>query len=96
MQHYSVSVSDNDSHMCSSVDSVLDGVVGLEVCPECRYRTNFEFVNPDFELRRRTHDLSRTYDGYCIASLKFMEAITREGLIGIDVGADSNLTTCAD
>lgn len=83
MQHYSVSVNDNDSYMCSSTDRVFEDVNGVEVCPECHYRTNFELVNKDFEIKRKTYDLSATYDGYFIASLKLKETLIREGLTGI-------------
>jgi len=84
VQYYSVSVNDNNSYMCSCTDRVFDDVIGVEVCPECHYRTNFEFVNPNFAIKRKTYDLSATYDGYFIASLKLKEAITREGLTGIE------------
>lgn len=83
MQSFSVSVNDNDSFMCSSTDRVFDDVIGVKVCPECHYRTNFDFVNQDFTIKRKTYDLSATYDGYYIASLKFKEAIHREGITGI-------------
>jgi hypothetical protein len=83
VKSFSVSVSDNDSFMCSSTDRVFDDVISVNVCPECHYRTNFEFVNQLFQLKRKTFDLSVTYDGYYIASLKFKEALNRDGITGI-------------
>ncbi|ABK48626.1 conserved hypothetical protein [Shewanella sp. ANA-3] len=89
MQSFSVSVNDNDSFMCSSTDRVFDDVIGVKVCPGCHYRTNFEFVNQDFKIKRKTYDLSATYDGYYIASLKFKETLNREGITGINFVAIS-------
>ncbi|MCT7944159.1 hypothetical protein [Shewanella septentrionalis] len=83
MQSFSVSVNDNDSFMCSSSDRVFDDVIGVKVCPVCHYRTNFDFVNQNFTIKRKIYDLSATYDGYYIASLKFKETIDREGIAGI-------------
>lgn len=74
---YSISGYDNDSFMCSSVDRVFENTDGLEVCPACGYRTNFNYINSDFRVKRRTNDISYTYDGYCIVSLKFKEACER-------------------
>lgn len=84
MQHYSISVNDNDSYMCSSTNRVFDDIAGVDVCPSCHYRTNFEFVNPEFDLKRKTYDLSATYDGYYIVSLKLMETVKRVGLSGLE------------
>ena len=75
---------DNDSHMCSSCDKVLRGMVGLPVCPGCGYRTDFEYLNSAFSIGRRTYDLSYTYDGYAIASLKFKEFCDRRGYHDVD------------
>lgn len=83
MQNYSISVNDNDSYMCACADRVFENVIGVKVCPECNIRTNFDFISDDFRIKRKTYDLSATYDGYYIASLKFKEAISREGLTGI-------------
>jgi hypothetical protein len=90
MTVYSFSVNDNDSFMCSSTDKVFDNMKGLAVCEECHYRTDFEYVNDDFEIKRKSYDLSGTYDGYYIASLKFKEFLTREGINNIDFIALKN------
>lgn len=84
MSDFSVSVNDNDSFMCSSTDRVLENMDGLAVCEECHYRTDFEFINANFEMKRKVYDLSSTFDGYYIASLKFKEFIGREKINGID------------
>ncbi|BFL83234.1 hypothetical protein LFREDSHE_16840 [Shewanella baltica] len=84
MPEFSISVNDNDSFMCSSDGRVFDGMKGLSICDKCHYRTDFEYVNDDFEVKRKIYDLSSTYDGYYIASLKFKEFILREGINGVD------------
>lgn len=82
-QGYSLSGYDNDSHMCSSTDRVFDDVGGLAVCPRCGYRTDFNYINERFRVKRRTNDISYTYDGYCIVSLKFKEACERAHFQGL-------------
>lgn len=84
MSHlYSLSGRDNDSHMCGSTDRVFLDIPGLPVCPACGYKTDTFFINPKFRVKRRSYDLSYTYDGYAIASLKFKEACARRGLTGV-------------
>ena len=84
MSDFSVSVNDNDSFMCSSEDEIFDNMDDLAVCEKCHYRTDFEFINSDFKLKLKTYDLSATYDGYYIASLKFKESLAREKISGIE------------
>lgn len=79
-KNYSLSGYDNDSYMCSSTDRVFEEMESLEVCPKCGYRTDFEYINKNFRVKRRTNDISYTYDGYCIVSLKFKEACERAHL----------------
>jgi hypothetical protein len=74
---FTLSGYDNDSFMCSSTDRVFDYQPDLNLCPKCGYRTDFEYINSDFKVKRRTNDISYTYDGYCIVSLKFKEACVR-------------------
>jgi hypothetical protein len=91
-QGYSLSGYDNDSFMCSSTDRVFDNMNGLEVCPKCGYRTNFNYINSEFRVKRRTNDISYTYDGYCIVSLKFKEACERahfQGMQFVQLPSDS-------
>ena len=80
---YALSGYDNDSHMCSSADQVFDDIEDLEICTACGYRTDFDFVNPLFTLSRKVQDISYTYDGYCIVSLRFKEACERKSLTGL-------------
>ena len=82
-ESYSLSGYDNDSFMCSSTDRIFENMEGLEVCPACGYRTNFSYINSEFRVKRRTNDISYTYDGYCIVSLKFKEACERELFQGL-------------
>ena len=84
MAYYSINISDNNSFMCSSADRVFEGMKGLSVCEACGYRTDFEYINHAFELDRKSYDLSATYDGYYIASLKFKECIQREQIANVE------------
>ena len=82
MDIFSFGGPDNDSHMCGSADCLLPEVT-VPVCISCGYKTDLYFVNPLFKVKRRVYDLSTTYDGYSIASLKFAEACSRLNLTGI-------------
>ncbi|MEE2732128.1 MAG: hypothetical protein VYA55_15025 [Pseudomonadota bacterium] len=84
MPEFKIGINDNDSHMCSSTDRVFENMVGLIVCESCGYRKDFEYVNDDFILKRKTYDLSGTYDGYYIASLKLKELTEKEEFNGVD------------
>ena len=84
MTEFVLVVPDNNSHMCSTTDAVFEELDCLAVCDFCNYRTDFEYINPAFKLGRRVYDLSSTYDGYYIASLKFKELIEREGIEGAE------------
>ena len=81
---YSISGFDNDSFMCSSADRVFDEIGDIDVCPKCGYRTDFNYIYEKFRVKRRGNDISFTYDGYCIVSLKFKEACDRAGFEGIE------------
>lgn len=70
--------------MCGSTDRLFDNVEGIPVCAVCGYKTDLYFVNPSFRVKRRVYDLSSTYDGYDIASLKFKAACKRLKLNGIE------------
>lgn len=78
-QVYTISGSDNDSYMCSWGGGILEEIKDIDPCPKCGYRTDFEYINPKFKVKRRTYDFSYTYDGYCIVSLKFKETCLRAG-----------------
>ena len=84
MRTYTLDGPDNDSNMCGSSDRLFGDVVGIPVCPVCGYKTDIYFVNPSFRVKRRGYDLSSTYDGYGIASLKFKEACQRLKLSGVE------------
>lgn len=84
MAIHSLSAPDNDSHMCGSADRLLPDVHGVPACPSCGYRTSLSFVNPAFVVKRRTLDLSATYDNYFIASRKFAQACRRLELDGFE------------
>lgn len=70
--------------MCGSADRLFEEVAGIPICSVCGYKTNLYFVNPSFRVKRRIYDLSSTYDGYHVASLKFKETCQRLQLRGFE------------
>jgi len=80
---FSLSGYDNDSFMCSSTDRVFEEMDGLEVCQKCGFRTDFNYINNRFYVKRGINDISYTFDGYCIVSLKFKEACERANFQGL-------------
>ena len=53
-------------------------------CSKCGYLYDLiNYFNPSFKLKRRTNDISYTYDGRCIVSLRFKEFCKREGYVGL-------------
>ncbi len=47
-----------------------DGQVHPALCPQCGRRTDDSFIDHKFILRKKRFDISWTYDGYLILSLK--------------------------
>ncbi|PMN66659.1 hypothetical protein, partial [Enterovibrio norvegicus] len=84
MTEFYIDLNDNDSFMCSSDNTIYDNPVHLCVCESCGYRTDFEHVSDSFSLKRKNYDLSITYDGYYVASLKLKETVQRKSLKGIE------------
>lgn len=84
MAAYTLHGRDNDSNMCGSSDRLFEDVAGIPICPACGYKVDLHFVNPFFRVKRRVYDLSSTYDGYHIASLKFKETCKRLELRGVE------------
>ena len=80
-EFFSLNAPGNDSYMCASVGKLL--IDGVPACVACGYKIDLYFINPAFRVKRRNYDLSCTYDGYKIASLKFIEACKRFDLIGL-------------
>lgn len=61
----------NGGYMCGGADKVMSGLVGLAICSECGYRTDFEYTNLDLRLRSKKYDLSETYEGAFVVSERF-------------------------
>lgn len=76
---YRMSGYDNDSHMSGSCDKLFTELKDIPQCAVCGYRTDYRYTNIDFKIRRKTFDISSTYDGVTIVSLKFKEFCTRYG-----------------
>jgi hypothetical protein len=60
-----------------------DGVPHPATCPTCGRKTDPEYVNPEFKAKRRTWDISATYDGYCLVSNRFREFCQTQGWEGM-------------
>jgi len=80
VSNYMLHCPDNNSSMCGSADKLF--LAGVPVCKACGYKTDLYYVNSQFSLSRRQYDLSSTYDGYKIASRKFVEACMRLNIQG--------------
>ncbi len=53
------------------------------VCHECGMALDENYVNPDIKVRKTCPDLSHTYDGYRIASQRFLETVQAAGYHGL-------------
>jgi hypothetical protein len=60
-----------------------DGVPHPATCPTCGRKTDPDYVNPKFRAKRRTWDISATYDGYKIVSERFREFCLKHGWEGM-------------
>jgi hypothetical protein len=73
---HTLEAQDNDTYMYE------DGDPSLEKCTKCGYRVDFLLTNPDYVLRKRSRDLSATYDGQFIVSKRFKDFAEQEGYRG--------------
>jgi len=64
---YEIIGQDNGDHMFDYDDKKLP------LCKNCNYVIDFDYINSEFKVKRRNFDVSYTYDGRCITSLKFKE-----------------------
>jgi hypothetical protein len=84
---YEISGYDNDSHMTGNWNRLLPEIKSLiPKCAKCGYRLDYRFINPYFNLTRKTLDYSATYDGVTIVSLKFKEFCIRYGYGNLEFG----------
>lgn len=67
---FHIAPKDNGSYMVGSCDRI-DPVCGVPTCATCGYRTDPDFTNPAFRLRKRRFDISCCYDGAVIVSDSF-------------------------
>lgn len=51
----------------------IDGIPHPATCPTCGRKTDTNYINPQFRVRRRRRDLTVTYDGYVLVSARFRE-----------------------
>jgi hypothetical protein len=67
---------DNDSYM-------LEDLSSTDLCPKCGYLNQFDYHNPFFKIKKKSHDFSHPYDLGNVVSLKFKEFCVRENYINI-------------
>jgi len=60
-----------------------DGVAHAATCPTCGRKTDPDYVNPKFKAKRRSWDISATYDGYLLVSRRFREFCEKQGWAGM-------------
>jgi hypothetical protein len=53
-------------------------------CPCCGRKIDNNYINPNFELRKKRMDIGTTYDGYTIVSDRFREFIEAQKVSEID------------
>ncbi len=83
---YNLSIHDDGTHMLgpntyrvSTEAGYYDWRFGVDciphpaTCPTCGRKTDPEYVNPGFRVRRRKRDLVATCDGYVLVSARFRE-----------------------
>jgi hypothetical protein len=75
---YNIGGEFNNSYMFNSDDS------NLPICKRCGYVTNFDYISSLFILNKKIYDISYTYDGRVIVSLKFKEFCLRNKYEGIE------------
>lgn len=56
----------------------------LPICKKCGYVTNLDYISPLFKLKKQIYDISYTYDGRVIVSLKFKEFCLRHNYKGLE------------
>jgi len=52
---------------------MLKGQPHPATCQRCGRKTNGDYLNPEFRVKKRRHFLSITQDGYVVASKEFQE-----------------------
>ncbi len=62
----------------------LNGALHPAICQKCGRKTDPNFVNPDFNLRKKKMDISSTYDGYTIVSERFREFCVSQKLTNVE------------
>src|SRR5262245_47909895 len=74
---YAIYGPDNDSYMTGDRQNLFLDQINIPSCSKCGFRTDFRYTNVYFKLKRKTNELSYTYDGIAIVNLKFKEFCER-------------------
>jgi hypothetical protein len=62
----------------------LNGGQHPATCPKCGRKTDPDYVDPEFKLRKKTMDVGSTYDGYTIVSGRFRSFVDSLEIQGVD------------
>jgi hypothetical protein len=96
---WEVSIPDNDSYMLGDeTEKVVDPILRKSydwrfmlkgrphpaTCQRCGRKTDGDYLNPQFRVKKRRHSLSITYDGYVVASKVFQEICISAGYPGVE------------
>jgi hypothetical protein len=52
-------------------------------CPNCGRKTDANFINPEFRVKKRRLDFVSSYDGYCFVSRSFREFCEKQEWHGV-------------
>jgi len=61
-----------------------DGGQHPATCPQCGRKTDPDYIDPHFKLRRKRMDMSATYDDYVIVSERFRDFCIERAIAGIE------------
>jgi hypothetical protein len=78
---FSLSGPDNDRYMLTNLPESAR-------CPSCARSLDAEWIDPLFVIAERHFDVSFTYDGYCIVSERFRDAVGDRGARYIDLPSE--------
>lgn len=93
---YTISPHDDDTHMLG--DETYrpplatgfhdwrfgqEGIAHPATCQTCGRKTDPTYINPEFKVKRRSRDISATYDGYTLVSGRFRTFCEKQGWHGM-------------
>jgi len=61
-----------------------EGATHPDTCPACGGNIKSEYVNPQYRVKKRRRDITATYDGYLLASVRLCEVLKENGAESAD------------